>query len=121
MLRRSPSPTALFTANNRLTLGALLATRALPTPPLIAGFDDLEYAEPLDRPILLTRYDVAEVGRNAGQLLLNSRDRSPATPPHTIPRGGPGDPGPHLSRTPPSRQELITLIEPTVPPTQPAR
>src|SRR5215207_3316091 len=38
-------PTALFTANNRNTIGALHALADAPDPPALAGFDDFELAD----------------------------------------------------------------------------
>src|SRR6266699_3526495 len=37
-----PAPTALFTTNNRITIGALRALRDRPDPPALVGFDDFD-------------------------------------------------------------------------------
>jgi LacI family transcriptional regulator len=39
------APTALFTTNNRITVGALRALRGVPEPPALVGFDDFELAD----------------------------------------------------------------------------
>jgi LacI family transcriptional regulator len=40
-------PTALFTTNNRITIGAVRALRGHPAPPALVGFDDFELADVL--------------------------------------------------------------------------
>lgn len=70
MLARGILPTALFASTNRMSLGTLLATRDLDDPPAIAGFDDVEYALLLNRPLVLVDYDPDEIGRRACELLL---------------------------------------------------
>jgi LacI family transcriptional regulator len=68
LLARDPAPTALFTTNNRITTGALLALRGNPTPPALVGFDDLELGEVLG--ITVVAHDPEEMGRRAAQLVL---------------------------------------------------
>ena len=67
-------PTAVLTANNRNTVGALRALRAraaaAPTVEL-AGFDDVELADVLHLPLTVVSYDPAEVGRSAATLLFD--------------------------------------------------
>ncbi|MEK8144747.1 LacI family DNA-binding transcriptional regulator [Streptomyces sp. M10(2022)] len=50
LLDRAGAPTALFCANNRLTLGACRAVRGLGTAAALAGFDDVESADLLGVP-----------------------------------------------------------------------
>jgi LacI family transcriptional regulator len=40
-------PTALFTTNNRITVGALRALRVVANPPALVGFDDFDLADVL--------------------------------------------------------------------------
>ncbi len=80
MLTRSNRPTALFTANNRMTLGALLAAGDLQQPVALAGFDALEYAPLIDRRLILVDYDSDEIGRRAGELLVDRLSESPERP-----------------------------------------
>lgn len=87
MLTRNNRPTALFTANNRMTLGALLAASDVQQTVAIAGFDTLEYAPLIDRQLILVDYDSDEIGRRAGELLiarLTATPDSPARPPARI-------------------------------------
>ncbi|MDQ6937318.1 MAG: LacI family transcriptional regulator [Actinomycetota bacterium] len=80
MLTRNNRPTALFTANNRMTLGALLAAGDLQQPVALAGFDALEYAPLIDRRLILVDYDSDEIGRRAGELLVDRLTASPERP-----------------------------------------
>jgi LacI family transcriptional regulator len=70
LLALSDPPTALITANNRNTIGALRAARHNPTPVALAGFDDIELADLLQLPLSVVSYDAAEVGREAARLLF---------------------------------------------------
>ncbi|MEU4237570.1 LacI family DNA-binding transcriptional regulator [Actinoplanes sp. NPDC026619] len=67
-------PTALITANNRNTIGALRAVRRSPVPVALAGFDDIELADLLQLPLSVVSYDAAEVGRQAARLLFGRID-----------------------------------------------
>lgn len=58
-------PTALFTANNRITVGALKAMAADGAQTALVGFDDFELAELLATPITVVRQSPAELGRLA--------------------------------------------------------
>ncbi|WP_069883945.1 LacI family DNA-binding transcriptional regulator [Streptomyces luteocolor] len=66
-------PTALFCSNNRNTIGAFRAIRALGAaggPDVaLAGFDDFELADALGIALTLVAYDSDELGRAAGRLL----------------------------------------------------
>jgi LacI family transcriptional regulator len=87
MLTRTNPPTALFTANNRMTLGALLAANDAAQTVALAGFDALEYAPLIDRQLILVDYDSDEIGRRVGELLiarLTETIDSPARPPARI-------------------------------------
>jgi LacI family transcriptional regulator len=67
-------PTALFTASNLATYGALSAIRELglriPDDIALLGFDDFPLAGVIDPPITVVSQPVDEIGRRAGQLLL---------------------------------------------------
>lgn len=69
LLKLDNPPTAIFGANNRLTIGAYRAARTSRSDVTLAGFDDLELADLLDRPLLLVSYDPREIGRRAAELL----------------------------------------------------
>ncbi|MBM7173740.1 LacI family DNA-binding transcriptional regulator [Streptomyces sp. G44] len=91
-------PTALFCSNNRNTIGAFRAIRALRARGgadiALAGFDDFELADALGLPLTLVAYDSDELGRAAARLLtarLNTATgpgtatrRSPMPPPRQI-------------------------------------
>ncbi|MEV0811194.1 LacI family DNA-binding transcriptional regulator [Micromonospora sp. NPDC050200] len=64
-------PTALFSANNRNTIGAFRAIRAAGADTALAGFDDFELADTLGLPLTVVSYDAAEIGRQASRVLLS--------------------------------------------------
>jgi LacI family transcriptional regulator len=59
-------PTAVFTANNRLTTGALRALRDRPAPPALVGFDDFDLADVLGTTVVA--HDAMAMGREAARL-----------------------------------------------------
>ncbi|MCA2216477.1 LacI family DNA-binding transcriptional regulator [Jidongwangia harbinensis] len=59
-------PTAIFTANNRLTTGALRALRDRPEPPALVGFDDFDLADVLGTSVVA--HDATAMGREAARL-----------------------------------------------------
>jgi len=63
-------PTAIFTANNRITVGAIRVLWQNGFRIALVGFDDLELAESLAVPTTAVAYDAAELGRQAARLLL---------------------------------------------------
>ncbi|MEV1047605.1 LacI family DNA-binding transcriptional regulator [Streptomyces sp. NPDC049916] len=81
LLERPDPPTALFCTNNRLTQGAIRATRALGAPAALAGFDDFDLADVLGLPLTLASYDADEIGRRAGRLLIERMTAAPGSLP----------------------------------------
>jgi LacI family transcriptional regulator len=73
-------PTALFTANNRNTVGALRALRDAPAPLALVGFDDFELADMLAVPVTVVRHDPAEMGRIASDLAYARLDGEDGLP-----------------------------------------
>jgi LacI family transcriptional regulator len=69
MLALGDPPTAVFTGNNRLTVGALRAIQAAGTGTALVGFDDLELADMLATPVTVVAHYPAEMGRRAAGLL----------------------------------------------------
>ena len=67
-------PTALFTSNNRNTVGALRAVRDAPRPIAIVGFDDFELADMLPTPVTVVRHAPEEMGRIAAALAYTRLD-----------------------------------------------
>lgn len=74
VLASSPKPTAIFTANIKLTVGALRALRAagisVPGEVEIVGFDDIAMADLFAMPVTTVCQDVAAIGREAFRALL---------------------------------------------------
>ncbi len=76
-------PDAIFTGNNLITLGALevIHKKNLKIPDEIAilGFDDMFWASSLNPPLTAVRQPAREIGRRAGELLIqriNEPERS---------------------------------------------
>jgi LacI family transcriptional regulator len=61
-------PTALFTSNNRNTIGALRAMRDTPGRVALVGFDDFELADMLRTPVTVVRHAPEEMGRLGAEL-----------------------------------------------------
>jgi LacI family transcriptional regulator len=87
LLDRPDRPTAVFTANNFMTVGALRAVRSLglriPEDVALVGFDDLEWTTLVQPPVTVVRQPVADLGRTAGERLLR-RLQGDAGPPRRI-------------------------------------
>ena len=76
LLAQRPAPTAIFAAQNLLTVGACRALRRLGVHHEIAlvGFDDIELADLLDPGITVMAQDPAAMGRAAAKLLFRRLD-----------------------------------------------
>ena len=74
VLQSSPRPTALFTANNFLAIGALRALRAanlqVPEQVALVGFDDLPESLVVDPFLTVAAQPAYEMGHKATELLL---------------------------------------------------
>ncbi|WP_205571307.1 LacI family DNA-binding transcriptional regulator [Streptomyces sp. YIM 130001] len=86
LLDRADGPTALFCANNRLTLGACRAVRGLGSGAALAGFDAVESADLFGVPLTLASYDPEEIGRRAAGLLMDRVAPEPGARPTGPPR-----------------------------------
>jgi LacI family transcriptional regulator len=64
-------PTALFAANNRITVGVLRVLGRNGFRLALVGFDDLELGEMLAVPVTVVAYDAADLGRTAAELLAD--------------------------------------------------
>lgn len=71
-------PTAVFTTNNRMTVGALRACADVPAPPALLGFDELELAGALG--ISVISNSPQDMGERGARMLLERIDG------HTGPR-----------------------------------
>ena len=80
-------PTALFTTNNQLTMGAFEAIRGLglrvPEDIALAGFDDFEWGDLVSPRITRVAQPSNELGRSAAQLLI-ARIENPTAPSRRI-------------------------------------
>jgi LacI family transcriptional regulator len=78
LLALKPPPTALFTTNNRITIGALRALRGRDDPPALVGFDDFDLADLLD--VTVIAHDPERMGELGAELVLSrlSGDEQPA-------------------------------------------
>jgi LacI family transcriptional regulator len=74
LLDQPDPPTALFAANNRNTIGAYRAIHARNSDTALAGFDDFEFADLLNLPLIVVSYDARELGRQAARLLCEQLD-----------------------------------------------
>jgi len=67
-------PDAIFTGNNLITLGALEVIHSrnlrIPDDVAIVGFDDMFWASSLNPPLSAVRQPAREIGRRAGELLI---------------------------------------------------
>jgi LacI family transcriptional regulator len=81
LLALRPAPTAIFAAQNLLTIGACRALRRLGLHHRVAlvGFDDILLADLLDPGITVIAQDPAAMGRTAAELLFRRLDGD-ATP-----------------------------------------
>lgn len=102
LLSSAAPPTAIFTAQNLLTIGAVCALREVSAHRRIAliGFDDFPLADLLEPAVSVIAQDPAAIGVAAARLLLerlDGGDRRPArheiVPVHYLPRGS-GEIGP---------------------------
>ncbi|MFE9426810.1 LacI family DNA-binding transcriptional regulator [Kitasatospora sp. NPDC006697] len=73
-----PEPvTALFSGNNRITVGVLHALAARPDRPALVGFDDLELGDLLRPGLTVVAQDPAELGTTAARLLFERLRHGP--------------------------------------------
>lgn len=79
LLDQGDPPTALFTANNRNTIGAYRAIHARGVTVPLAGFDDFEFADLLQLPLTVVSYDARQLGREAARLLCEQLDDPSST------------------------------------------
>ena len=73
-------PTAIFSGNNRHTVGALRALRGLEHEIALVGFDDFELADLLAMPTTVVRHDSHELGRRAAELAFMRLDGQDGPP-----------------------------------------
>jgi LacI family transcriptional regulator len=106
LLTGDSPPTALFTAQNLVTIGAVRALRELDLQHRVAlvGFDDFPMADLLQPPVTVVAQDPSAMGRLAASLIFRRLDGEhwePTThfvPTRLIGRGSGEIPGPHATR-----------------------
>jgi LacI family transcriptional regulator len=78
LLELKPAPNALFTTNNRITVGALRVLRGRDDPPALVGFDDFDLADLLD--VTVVAHDPERMGELGADLAVSRMqgDRGPA-------------------------------------------
>jgi DNA-binding LacI/PurR family transcriptional regulator len=85
LLERDDAPTAVFTANNLMTIGALHALRdrgvQVPDKISIIGFDDLDFAELISPPLTVIARDARLQGSLAMQMMIKHLATGVSTPP----------------------------------------
>ncbi|MDM4762062.1 LacI family DNA-binding transcriptional regulator [Galbitalea sp. SE-J8] len=74
LLASADPPTALFCANNRITVGAVEAILRAGSAVDVAGFDDFEVSHLLPFEVLIVDYDTRALGERAAELLLRRMD-----------------------------------------------
>ncbi|WP_019634414.1 LacI family DNA-binding transcriptional regulator [Actinomadura atramentaria] len=70
MLDGADPPTAFFTGNNRITVGAIQELCRRGHDAALTGFDDFELSALMPRPLTVVGYDVRELGRAAAARLF---------------------------------------------------
>ncbi|MFD5823922.1 LacI family DNA-binding transcriptional regulator [Lentzea sp. NPDC060358] len=86
LLDAARPPTALFTAQNLVTVGAMRALRAreLHRRVAVIGFDDFPLADLLDPGVTVVRQDVPGIGRKAAELIFARIDGDTSPPVHAV-------------------------------------
>ncbi|ASU85142.1 LacI family transcriptional regulator [Nocardiopsis gilva YIM 90087] len=89
LLALDDPPTALFTSQNLVTIGALTALRSLGLQHRVAvvGFDDFPLGDLLDPAVTVVAQDVPRIGATAARLLFERIEASDQLPPreHLVP------------------------------------
>jgi LacI family transcriptional regulator len=89
LLSHPDPPTALFTSNDLVTMGAIdsthgqAGTQQTPTPIALVGFDEFALADKLNPPVTVVAQDPAAIGATAAQLLF-ARINGDTSPPREV-------------------------------------
>lgn len=85
LMRMDPPPTAVFTGNNMITIGAIGALPANGSRrPALVGFDDFPLADRLSPPVTVVSQDPAALGATAAQMLFARIEGGDAPPVTTV-------------------------------------
>jgi len=80
LLTMPDPPTAVFAANNRISIGAIraiakaIADGTVASPPRFSAFDSFDFADMAPFPLSVIDHDPTELGRVAGEMLLSRLD-----------------------------------------------
>ena len=80
LLAMTDPPTAVFAANNRISIGAIravtkaMAEGTITAPPRLSAFDSFDFADMAPFPLSVIDHDPAELGRVSGEMLLSRLD-----------------------------------------------
>jgi len=87
LLESGPRPTAFFSANDMMAIGAMRAIRqkglSVPRDISLVGYDDLETSRYIDVPLTTIRPPLADVGTRAMDLLMEVL-KDPTRPPQQV-------------------------------------
>ena len=89
-------PTAIFSANNRVSVGVIRGLGAERQRVAMVGFDEVELADALEVPLTVVRTDATALGRGGAELLLRRMSGWNGEPQRIDPADGAG--GPWLGR-----------------------
>jgi DNA-binding LacI/PurR family transcriptional regulator len=85
---QSERPSAIFAVNDFVALGLLLAAQrhqiSIPEELAIIGFDDVSYAEHISPPLTTIAQPRKDIGRQAGNLLINRIEGQVVGPPRHL-------------------------------------
>jgi LacI family transcriptional regulator len=84
LLGRPDPPTAFFTTNNRITVGALQELHRRGSDAALLGFDDFELSHLMPRPLTVIAYDPKDLGRLAADRLFQRIGGDQSWPATTI-------------------------------------
>jgi LacI family transcriptional regulator, repressor for deo operon, udp, cdd, tsx, nupC, and nupG len=88
LLNRYPLPTAIFSSNDEMAMGAIhelkMAGLRVPQDVSVIGFDNLEFSEVFDPPITSIRQPQREMGRAGMQLVIGMLEGSREQPDDAI-------------------------------------
>lgn len=86
LLAAHDAPTALFTSQNLITIGAIRALQSLGCQKRVAliGFDDVLLADLIDPPVSVVAQDPAAIGQTAANLLFERLDGDSTAPQHVV-------------------------------------
>jgi LacI family transcriptional regulator len=92
LMSREDRPSALFVANNLMTVGAMMALQemglTIPDDVAYVGFDDFDWAAFLRPQLTMIAQPTYEIGRTAAQLVIERIGQDTERPPRRIALGG---------------------------------